>query len=318
MATYVVKRLLQTVVVLILLSLLVFLMVRLLPGDPIRMVLTSTDSMSYTEEQVAQLRHEYGLDKPLMVQYGVWLGDLFRGDMGNSILTGAPVSAEIFKRFLITLHIGVLALIVGVVIGMPLGIVSAVRRGTWIDQLVMTGSNIGVTVPIFLLGLVLMYVFGLWLGWLPLVGYTSPFTDFWLSTKQLIMPVACLCLFPLAAIARQTRSSMLEVIQQDYIRTAFSKGLRERTVVWRHALKNGLVPIISTAGVFVPMVVGGAVVIETVFNIPGLGRLAVTAVLNQDYPYVQGCLLVVAVAVMVANLAADFAYAWADPRIRFE
>jgi peptide/nickel transport system permease protein len=184
--------------------------------------------------------------------------------------------------------------------------------------LIITLSNLGITIPAFWLGLLLMYFFGLYLKWLPIMGYTSPFQNFWLNSKQLIMPVICLTVFPIASLARQTRSSMLEVLHQDYIRTAWSKGLRERIVIFRHALKNGIIPIITLTGMSVPIIVGGAVVVETVFNIPGMGRLAVTSLQNEDYPYSQGITLIVASVVLITNLIVDIAYSWADPRIRFD
>jgi peptide/nickel transport system permease protein len=240
------------------------------------------------------------------------------GDLGNSILQRVPVSDEVFRRIPITFHIGFLAFLLGLVIGIPLGIISAVRRGTWLDTLVTTIANLGITVPAFWLGFLLIYLFAMDLNWLPVMGYTSPFTDFWLNTRQLIMPVFCLALFPIASITRQTRSSMLEVMRQDYIRTAWSKGLKERGVIVKHALKNGLIPIVTLAGMGVPMIVGGAVLIETVFNIPGMGRLAVTSVLNQDYPYVQGVVLIVSTAVVFINFAVELTYGWLDPRIRYD
>jgi peptide/nickel transport system permease protein len=310
--------LIQSVVVLILVSIIVFLALRLLPGDPIRLIISSSEAQSYSEDQIQALRHQFGLDRPLPVQYISWVGSLFHGDMGVSIFTRTPVKNEVFRRLPITFYIGILSFIVGIIIGVPVGIISAVRRGQWLDQVVITLSNIGITVPSFWLGLLLMYLFGLQLKWLPIMGFTSPFTDFWYSTKQLIMPVFCLAVFPIASMARQTRSSMLEVMRQDYIRTALSKGLTERAVVFRHALKNGLIPIITWSGLAVPMIVGGTVIIETVFNIPGMGRLAVNSVLNQDYPYVQGIILIIAMAVLLANLIIDIAYGWVDPRIRFD
>ena len=199
------------------------------------------------------------LDRPLIVQYFSWLNDIFHGNLGESIFQKVPVSDEVFRRIPITFHIGVLAFIIGIIIGIPLGIIAAVRRGTWLDTLVTTLSNLGITVPAFWLGFLLIYVFAMWLHWLPVMGYTSPFTDFWQNTKELIMPVFCLALFPIASTARQTRSSMLEVMRQDYIRTAWSKGLKERGVIMKHALKNGLIPIVTLAGMGVPMIVGGAV-----------------------------------------------------------
>jgi peptide/nickel transport system permease protein len=291
---------------------------RLLPGDPIRMIITASNTESFTEEQITLVRHEYGLDKPLVIQYFSWIGGLLHGDMGDSILQKVPVSDEIIRRIPITFHLGILAFIIGLVIGIPAGVISAVRRETWLDTLVTTLSNLGITVPAFWLGVLLMYFFGLYLHWLPVMGYTSPFTDFWLNTKQLVMPVFCLALFPIASTARQTRSSMLEVMHQDYIRTAWAKGVKEQAVIMRHALKNGLIPIVTLAGMGVPMIVGGAVLIETVFNIPGMGRLAVTSVLNQDYPYVQGIVLIVSAAVLLVNLIVELTYGWLDPRIRYD
>ena len=242
MISYLVRRFIQSVVVLVIVSMLVFVAMRLLPGDPIRMIITASNTESFTEEQITQVRHEYGLDKPMFIQYFEWIGGFLHGDMGKSILQKVPVSDEIIRRIPITFHLGILAFVIGLLIGIPAGVVSAIRRGTWLDSLVTTLSNLGITVPAFWLGILLMYLFGLYLNWLPVMGYTSPFTDFWLSTKQLIMPVFCLAVFPIASTARQTRSSMLEVMHQDYIRTAWAKGVREQAVIMRHALKNGLIP----------------------------------------------------------------------------
>jgi peptide/nickel transport system permease protein len=318
MISFIIRRFLQSLVVLVLVSIIVFFAMRLLPGDPIRMIITSGNSESFTEEQIAQVRHEYGLDRPMFIQYIDWMGNLLRGNMGDSILQKIPVSDEIIRRIPITFHIGILAFIIGLVIGIPVGVISAIRRGTWLDSIVTITTNLGITVPTFWLGILLMYFFGLYLQWLPVMGYTSPFTDFWLSTRQLILPVFCLSVFPIASTARQTRSSMLEVMRQDYIRTAWAKGLSERVVIIQHALKNGLIPIVTLAGMGVPMIVGGAVLIETVFNIPGMGRLAVTSVLNQDYPYVQGIVLIVSSAVLLVNFLVEMAYGWVDPRIRYD
>ncbi|MHB8104437.1 MAG: ABC transporter permease [Dehalococcoidales bacterium] len=318
MISFLIRRIIQSIVVLFLVSLLVFFMMRMLPGDPIRMIITANNAESFTEEQIAEVRHQYGLDRPLILQYFSWFSDILHGDLGESILQKVPVSDEVFRRLPITFHIGVLAFIIGIIIGIPLGIIAAVRRGTWLDSLVTTLANLGITVPAFWLGFLLIYVFAMRLSWLPVMGYTSPFTDFWQNTKELIMPVFCLALFPIASIARQTRSSLLEVMQQDYIRTAWSKGLTERAVIMKHALKNGLIPIVTLAGMGVPMIVGGTVLIETVFNIPGMGRLAVTSVLNQDYPYVQGIVLIVAATVILVNFAVELTYGWLDPRIRYD
>jgi peptide/nickel transport system permease protein len=295
----------------------VFFAMRFLPGDPILMVITPTENREFTEQQIAQVKHEFGLDRPLVTQYFSWVNHALHGDLGISILDRTPVSEKLFRALPITLYIGLCAFIVGIIIGIPAGTICAVRRGTFIDTLVTSLSNIGITVPIFWLGLILIYVFGLYLKWLPVMGYTSPFTDFGMSTKQLIMPVICLALFPIASNARQTRSSMLEVMRQDYIRTAWAKGLKERIIIITHALKNGLIPVINLSGIGLSMIIGGTVIIEQVFNIPGMGRLTLTSITNQDYPYVQGIILLVAFTVSLVNLLVDLVCAWVDPRIKY-
>jgi peptide/nickel transport system permease protein len=317
MLTYIIRRTILALIIIILSSMTVFFGMRLLPGDPILMLITANQQQQFNEEQLQQLRHENGLDKPMVFQYVNWIGDVVRGDLGNSILTQMPVSTEIFRRLPISIYIGGLAFIIGHLLGIPAGIICAVRRGKWLDTTLTTLANLGITMPNFWLGILLIYVFALQLRWLPIMGYTSPFDNLWMSVKQIIMPVICLAFFPLAGVTRQTRSSMLEVMSQDYIRTAWSKGLRERAVLIKHAAKNGMIPILTLAGVGVATVIGGGVVIETVFNIPGLGRLAVSSVISQDYTYVQAISLFVAIAVVFANLFVDVAYGWLDPRIRF-
>jgi len=288
---------------------------RLLPGDPVLMLVTKNQQQEFNEEYLLELRHQNGLDKPMLVQYSNWADDILHGNFGVSILSQRPVADEVFRRLPISIHLGGLAFIIGNILGIPAGIICAVRRGKRLDTVITTLANIGISIPNFWLGILLMYAFGLQLKFLPIMGYTSPFDDFWLSTRQLIMPVMCLALFPLAGTTRQVRSAMLEVMSQDYIRTAWSKGLSERTVIIRHGIKNGMMPIITLAGMGIATIIAGAVVIETVFNIPGLGRLLVSSVINQDYPYVQAITLFVAVAVVLANLIVDVSYGWLDPRI---
>jgi peptide/nickel transport system permease protein len=308
----------QSAVVLFLVSIIVFLALRLLPGDPILLIVSANESRDLGEQQMAKLRHEFGLDQPLPVQYFAWMGGIItRGDFGLSVYTRTPVIDEIMRRLPITFEIGALGILFGTLLGIPIGIISAVRRGTWMDQLVITLSNLGITVPIFWLGLILMLVFGLYLRWVPVMGFTSPTEDLAMHIKQLLMPVFCLSIFPMASVARQIRSSMLEVMHQDYIRTAWSKGLKERDIIFKHALKNGLIPVITTIGLSIPMTVGGSTITETVFNIPGMGRLAVMSVQNQDYAYVQAIILIIAAMVVVTNLLVELAYGWADPRIRY-
>jgi peptide/nickel transport system permease protein len=317
MTSFIVRRVIQSVVVLILVTILVFIAMRLLPGDPIRMLLSQNAQAQITQEQIDYMRHQYGLDKPLIIQYFNWMGGIFRGDLGKSILNHVPVANEILRRLPITLNLGIPAFILGIVLGVPAGIICAVRRGKFIDTLVTTISNVGITIPFFWLGFLLIWVFGLKLHWLPVQGYTSPFEDLWLNIRQLILPVICLAVFPIASTARQTRSSMLEVMKKDYIRTAWAKGLREQIIILRHALKNSLIPVVTLAGMGLSMIIGGSVIDETVFNIPGMGRLAVQSVFSQDYPYVQGIVLFVAVIVLLANLITDISYSWLDPRIRY-
>ena len=318
MTTYIIRRLILAAIVLFLVSVFVFLAMRLLPGDPILMYMSASSVQEITEEQLDEVRHEFGLDKTLPMQYLDWITGVFHGDLGTSILNRSPVTQEILRRLPITFHLGVLAFIIAAVVGIPAGVLCAIRRGGWLDNFVTTLANIGITVPVFWLGIILIYVFALYFGWLPVMGYTSPFENFWLSTKQIIMPVFCLAVGPLAGNARQARSSMLEVIHKDYIRTAWSKGLRERAIIIKHALKNGLMPVVTLSGIGVGTILGGAVLIEQVFNIPGMGRLAVTSVMNQDYPYVQAIALIMATSIVFSNLLVDISYGWLDPRVHYD
>ena len=317
MTTYIIRRLMQAVIVFFLITLLVFLGMRMLPGDPIYMIISRAASETATEMQLDKLREQYGMDRPMAVQYVDWLGGVFRGDLGVSILTNTNVREEIFRRLPVTLHLGILSLIISFLFGVPMGIIAAVRRGTWIDTVVTSLANIGITIPVYWLGYILMYAFALKLGWLPVFGYTSPFTDFWENTRQIILPVICLAVTTVAGVARQARSSMLEVMGQDYIRTAWSKGLRERGVIFKHGLKNGLIPIMVFLGLGLSIIVGGSVLIETVFVIPGMGLLAVNAMGNSDYPVIQGVVLVFAVMVLLTNLLVDLSYGWLDPRVQY-
>lgn len=317
MTTFITRRLLQSIVILLLVSLFIFLAIRLLPGDPINTLVMENELTGLDEAEIQALRHEYGLDKPMLVQYGDWLWGVLHGDLGTSVFTRMPVSEEIFRRLPITFEIGFWALVLSALVGIPLGIISAVRRGTWIDQAVVTLSNVGITIPVFWLGLLMMLLFSLRLGWLPVMGFTPISEDVGMHFKKLVMPVICSSLFSAAAVARQTRSSLLEVMHQDYVRTAWAKGLKENIIIFKHGLRNGLIPVITTIGLGARGIVGGSTVIETVFAIPGMGRLIVTAVGNQDYAYVQGIIVIIAAIVVGVNLLVDIAYGWADPRIRY-
>lgn len=318
MTAYIVHRLIHAALVVLMVSMIVFLLMRLLPGDPILMYVTAGDLEAVSAEYIAKLRHDFGLDKHVALQYVDWISNAARGDLGNSIRHHYDVMEELSRRLPITLSLGLLAFVIGLIVGPLLGIVSAVRRGTWLDTWVTMMANLGITAPPFWVGIVLIFVFGLYFGLLPIYGYTSPLVDPWRSLQQSIMPVFVLALFPIASAARQTRSSVIEVMHQDYIRTAWAKGLSERVIIVRHVLKNALMPVVTLQGTLLRNIVGGSVVVETVFVIPGMGKLTVDSMLSQDYPVVQGVILFVAIAVVITNLVIDVFYGWLDPRIQYE
>jgi peptide/nickel transport system permease protein len=318
MTAYIIRRLLMAIIIVILVTIMVFSAMRLLPGDPLEIFIGQSAGMGQmTEEVKEQLRHEYGLDKSPVMQYFDWIAGILHGDLGRSITYRDNVGTLMAQRFPVTLHIGLVAFILGNAIGIIMGIIAALKRGSWMDSLVTVFSYIGISIPVFWLGFLLMYVFGFHLKWLPISGYVSPFDDFWLSTKHIIMPVICIMITGLAVIARQTRSSVLEVSQQDYIRTAWAKGLKERYIVFRHILKNSLIPVVTLLGIGIGIIFGGSVLVEQVFAIPGIGRLLVTSVFQQDYVVVQSGVLVISFIVIMSNLVVDISYAWLDPRIRY-
>ncbi len=317
MAAYIIRRLLWALIILIMLTLVIFFAMRLLPGDPLMIYVAQSQISNIGPEALEQLRHEHGLDKPVIVQYFNWAGNVLQGDLGRSIFYNETVGKLIAKRFPITAHIGILAFIIATILGTLSGLLAGLRRGKLADQIVTPLAYVGITIPIFWLGILLVYIFGLKLHWLPIGGYTSPLEDFWLNTRQLVMPVACESVMGLASMSRQMRSSVLEVSSQDYIRTAWSKGLRERVIVFRHMLKNSLIPIITLMGFAIGMIFGGSVLIETVFNIPGMGRLMVSSIFNQDYVVVQATTLIFGAIVLIVNLVVDISYGWLDPRIRY-
>ena len=315
MAAFVLRRIFMSIIVIILVTLIVFLLQQLVPGgDPARAML----GLDASQEEVDALRQELWLDKPIMTQYVHWVTNALQGDLGKSLRYRLPISGLIAKRLPITLHLASLAMIISVFFGVLGGVVCAVKRGSFIDQAISVLANGAVAVPIFWLGILGIYFFSLNLGWLPTQGYTSPAENFILNTKQIIMPVICMSLPSMALLTRQTRSSMLEVVRQDYIRTAWSKGLTQRNVIIRHALKNALIPIVTLLGLSVPHLFAGSVLVESVFNIPGMGRLLVNGVLDKDFIVVQACVLLIALVISLSNLIVDIAYGWLDPRIRYQ
>jgi peptide/nickel transport system permease protein len=316
MTSYIFRRLIQALVVVIIVTILVFIALRLMPGDPILLYLGEDQIAHMTDEEIDAVRHSFGLDRPIMVQYIDWLGNVLHGDLGKSMYSRDPVGDEIARCLPITLYLGGMALVLSTFIGIFLGVIAAVRRARWLDTLVTILANLGITVPNFWLGILLMYVVALHFNWLPVMGYTSPFENLSMNIRQAIMPVICLSIFFLGATARQTRSAMLEVIRQDYVRTAWAMGLKESSVIMKHALKNGILPVFILTGVMIPILFGGSVLIETVFNIPGMGRLTTTAIFTEDYTVVQGTVLIMSMIAVTVNLLVDILQGWFDPRIR--
>lgn len=315
MGAFIARRLIQALVVLVLVTLLVFFVMRLLPGDPIQMYATGLNMTD--EKYIAQLRHDYGLDKPLILQYTQWVSDVFRGNFGVSLWYKDQVGTLLRERFPITMYLGILSMIISIIVGIVIGTLAAIRRGRWLDNIVSPLSVVLICVPSFLLGILMIYVFGMTLKWLPFSGLALPWENLGLSIKQVIMPAICMSALGLAMNARQMRSSMLEIIRQDYIRTAWAKGLSERIVILKHALKNSLIPVVTLIGMNVGLIFAGSVITETIFSIPGIGRLFVTSIQGKDYLVVQDLTLIFATVILLVNLLVDISYSWIDPRIRY-
>jgi peptide/nickel transport system permease protein len=314
MAAYILRRLFGVVPVLVLVALGSFLLVHLVPGDP-AMVMLGSDA---TPQQIQAVRTQMGLDRSLPEQFVVWVREVLRGNLGESFFLGRPVTQALMERLPATLQLALLSLFFSLLIGVPLGILAAVRQNTWWDQLIMVTAIGGISIPSFWLGLFLILVFSVQLGWLPSGGYASLWEEFGRGLRILLLPSISLGFMQAALIARMTRSSMLEVLRQDYVRTAEAKGLDWWMVTLKHALKNAMIPVITTIGTAFGVLLGGAVIVEIVFTYPGLGRLVVLAVQRRDYPLVQGALLLTSVIYVLVNLAVDLLYGVFDPRIKYE
>jgi len=313
MLAYLLKRTVLMVPTLLLVALMVFLLVHLIPGDPaIVMVGAEADPAA-----IENIRRSLGLDQPLPIQFIDWFGRLISGDFGNSITTGIPVLETILERFPTTLVLTTLAMLFSVAIAIPSGVLAAKFRNTGKDYLFMLVSLIGVSVPGFWLGLMGLLVFSVQLGWFPSSGYVPVWRDFWQGLNYMTLPSITLGFFMAAVVARMTRSSMLEVMRLEYVTHARAKGLTEWTVLLKHALKNAFAPTLTTIGIQYGMLLGGAVVTETVFGLPGLGRFVVQSIYGRDYPAVQGCILFIALVYMFVNLAVDVLYKVFDPRVKF-
>jgi peptide/nickel transport system permease protein len=315
MREYIMRRLVSMVPVLFIVSLISFALLYVLPGDP---AIAMLGENAGTQETYRTLRREMGLDDPLIVQYGRWLWRTVQGDLGKSIRTGEPVAEVLMRRVPTSLTVGLAGLLFGIALGLSVAIVSALRPGSKIDVFATFMALGGAALPSFWQALLFMYVFAVMLHWLPPSGYTSPLVDPWLSAKMLFMPAVVLGTHSAAVIMRQGRSALVEVLEQDYITTARSKGLRENAVVGAHALKNAMIPIATILGLQIGNLVSGAAIVETIFAIPGVGRAAVDAIFFRDYPMLQGAILILTFAAIIANLLTDLAYGYLDPRIRYQ
>lgn len=313
MVRLVALRIAMAVPVMLVVATIVFLLLRLSPGDPALIIAGETAG----PEALARIRAEMGLDRPLFFQYVSWLGSIASGDLGMSILSKIPVIHLILDRLEPTLILALSAIAITVAIAVPLGAVAAWRHNSWIDRFVMMLSVVGFSVPAFVIGYILILVVSVQANLLPVQGYVSPFDDPVAAARHLILPSITLALVFMALIARVTRSSVLEVLGEDFVRTARAKGNVERRVLWRHALPNAAVPIITVIGLGIAMLISGVVVTESVFNLPGVGRLTIDAILARDYPVVQGLMLFFALIYVAVNLLIDIAYVIVDPRIRY-
>jgi ABC-type dipeptide/oligopeptide/nickel transport system permease component len=301
------RRLIGAIPVVFGVSVAVFMMVHLLPGDPATIMLQGAPA---TAEDIAELRRQLGLDQPIYEQYGQWIGRVLQGDLGTSIHTRRSVLDEILAVFPATVRLALAAMMVAVVLGVTLGVIAAVRQNTWLDTASMGTALFGVSMPDFWIGLLLILVFSVRLGWFPATGTGD--------LRHLVLPALALGANFSAIIARLVRSSLLEVMRQDYVLSARAKGLTQRVVIFRHALRNALIPVVTIVGLQFGNLLGGAVVIETVFARQGLGRLAITAILAKDFPLIQGVVLFAAIVYVVLNIVVDLSYAWLDPRIKYE
>ncbi|MGY4307914.1 peptide/nickel transport system permease protein [Bradyrhizobium sp. USDA 4369] len=313
MLAYALRRVLSTLPVMAIVALFVFSLLYIAPGDPA--VVIAGDQASPAD--VERIRANLGLDQPFLVQFGSWVWRLLHFDLGTSIFTNLPVAAMIAQRIEPTLSLMMVTLVLTIFIAVPLGVIAAWKAGTWIDRTIMAFAVFGFSVPVFVVGYILAYVFALQLDWLPVQGYTPLSQGVWPWLQNLILPAVALGCVYIALIARITRAAMLEVLQQDYIRTARAKGLGQGGILFIHALKNAAVPIVTVVGIGIALLIGGAVVTESVFAIPGLGRLTIDAILRRDYPVIQGIVLLFSFVYVLVNLLIDVTYTLVDPRIRY-
>jgi peptide/nickel transport system permease protein len=314
MRQYVLRRLLLVVPTLLLVSVIVFSLTRLIPGD---VVVLMFEEKAYAEDLEA-LRAKLGLNRPIYVQYGLWLGRVVRGDLGESLWTRRPVLEEITRRLPISLELGGLTIACALGIALPIGVLSAIRQDTLKDYAARSLAIIGLSIPGFWKGTVIIVLSSIWFGWTPPLQFTPWAQGPWQHLSQFILPAVLLAIASAASIMRLTRALMLEVLRQDYIRTAWSKGMREQRVVLKHALKNAVIPVVTIIGIQIGQVAGGTVIFETIFGLPGMGRFLIDAIYQRDYPVVQGVNLLLATIIIFVNLLVDMTYAYLDPRIRYK
>lgn len=313
MLSFILRRLLATIPVMLVVAVFVFLMLRLTPSDPAAIIAGDNANA----EQVAAIRHQLGLDQPILTQFFIWMGKILTGDLGESFFFKKTVAELIADRIQPTLSLAFFTILLAVLVAVPLGVLAAARQGTIIDRVVMGFSVLGFSVPVFVIGYLLIYVFAIHLNWLPVQGYQRIQLGVWGWFQRLILPSITLAIIYVALIARMTRTSVLEVLSEDYIRTARAKGQIERKVLFRHALRNAAVPIVTVIGLGIALLIGGVVVTESVYTIPGLGRLTVDAVLARDYPVIQAVILLFSLVYVLINLVVDIIYTLLDPRIRY-
>jgi peptide/nickel transport system permease protein len=313
MLSYILRRILSTLPVMAIVALLVFSLLYIAPGDPAAVI--AGDQAS--PEDVERIRQSLGLDRPFLVQFGSWVWHILHFDLGTSIFTNLPVAKMIAQRIEPTLSLMALTLVLTILVAVPLGVVAAWKAGSWIDRTIMAFAVFAFSLPVFVVGYVLAYIFALQFEWFPVQGYTPLSNGVWPWLQNLILPAFALGSVYIALIARITRASMLEVLQQDYVRTARAKGLGQQNILFVHALKNAAVPIVTVIGIGIALLIGGAVVTESVFAIPGLGRLTIDAILRRDYPVIQGIVLLFSFLYVLVNLMVDITYTLVDPRIRY-
>ncbi|MBR1225694.1 MULTISPECIES: ABC transporter permease [unclassified Bradyrhizobium] len=313
MLSYILRRILSTLPVMGIVALFVFSLLYIAPGDPAAVI--AGDQASPAD--VERIRQSLGLDRPFLVQFSSWLWDILHGNLGTSIFTNLPVAKMIAQRIEPTFSLMAITLVLTILVAVPLGVVAAWKAGSWIDRTIMAFAVFAFSLPVFVVGYVLAYVFALQFEWLPVQGYTPLSNGVWPWFQNLILPALALGSVYIALIARITRASMLEVLQQDYVRTARAKGLDQRSILFIHALKNAAVPIVTVIGIGIALLIGGAVVTESVFAIPGLGRLTIDAILRRDYPVIQGIVLLFSFLYVLVNLMVDVTYTLVDPRIRY-